>query len=235
MSAQLQLYRDDLKKQDEEERKITAKAEHEKNEKLRLERKESSEAPATSLDNFSNGNDPVEKSEGLPRIEKRLCCIGRRCHLVQHKKKFTSTQVGNRAGPKKYSTCRVFEPALKKVLEIEKYLYQLLMEPTDDIFKLLEGLSFLMGDSRYGAIQRRNYYEEMMRVPKIREILKIPEEREPEYKCPEPARRAMVMMAATFGIALDRQIPTEPFHGFTHEEANSMLGRDEGEEEDRDT
>jgi hypothetical protein len=52
VSAQLQLYRDDLKKQDEEERKITAKAEHEKNEKLRLERKESSEAPATSLGNF---------------------------------------------------------------------------------------------------------------------------------------------------------------------------------------
>ena len=109
------------------------------------------------------------------------------------------------------------------------------MEPTDDIFKLLEGLSFLMGDSRYEAIQRRNYYEEMMRIPKIREILKIPEEREAEYKCPEPARRAMVMMAPTFGIALDRQIPAEPFHGLTHEEANSMWGRDEGEEEDRDT
>jgi hypothetical protein len=121
------------------------------------------------------------------------------------------------------------------VLEIEKYLYQQLTEPTDDIFKLLEGLSFLMGDSRYEAIQRRNYYDEMMRIPKIREILNIPEVREPEYKCPEPASRALVMMAATFGIALDRQIPAEPFHGLTYEEANSMWGRDEGEEEDRDT
>jgi hypothetical protein len=52
--------------------------------------------------------------------------------------------------------------------------------------------------TRYGAIQRRNYYEEMMKIPKIREILKIQEVRGPEYKCPEPARRAMVMMAATF-------------------------------------
>ena len=37
-----------------------------------------------------------------------------------------------------------------------------------------------------------------MKIPKIREILKIQEVRGPEYKCPEPARRAMVMMAATF-------------------------------------
>ena len=47
------------------------------------------------------------------------------------------------------------------------------MEPTDDIFKLLEGLSLIIGDSRYGAIQKRNYYEEMMKIPKIREIVLV--------------------------------------------------------------
>ena len=111
VSAQLQLYREELKTKDEEEKKILARNEEDKRERIQLAREESTEGKVTPIDTFLEGDCPEEKSASPVRVEKRLCCIVRRCHLVQHRKQSTSTQIGNRAGPKKCSTCRIFKPA----------------------------------------------------------------------------------------------------------------------------
>jgi hypothetical protein len=81
VSAQLQLYKEDLKKKHEKEKKILARAAEEKNERMRLEGEESTEKKTTTIDKFLEGGCPEETSAKPVRIENRLCCFGRRCHM----------------------------------------------------------------------------------------------------------------------------------------------------------
>ena len=128
-----------------------------------------------------------------------------------------------RAGPKKCPFCRQFEPALSKALQIEEYIIQQLGEPTDDIFKLLEGLSSLMeGSKKQIKATRGAYYDEILAIPQVRVILNLPENRTPDGTCPPSAKKAVLMVAATFGIALDGQAISGPFPGMTTEEIRDM-------------
>ena len=128
-----------------------------------------------------------------------------------------------RAGPKKCPSCRQFEPALSKALRIEEYVIQQSEEPTDDIFKLLEGLSALMeGAKDQVKAPRGAYYDEILAIPQVRVILNLPENRISDGTCPPSARMAVIMVAATFGIALDGQAISGPFPGMTTEAIRDM-------------
>ena len=96
-------------------------------------------------------------------------CVGGRCRLENRHKKFISVSVGKRAGPKKCPSCQQFEPALAKALKIEEYIMEQLTKPTDDIHKLLEGISQLMEDSKKETIPRGVYYDEILAISAIRE------------------------------------------------------------------
>ena len=171
----------------------------------------------TILKQDGNSAQPDGKNDAaLGRTEEMIDCIGKRCHLEQYPKKFRSVSVEGRAGPKKCPSCKQFEPALNKALQIEKYILQQLEEPTDDIFRLLEGLSSLMeGSKNEVKAPRGAYYDEILAIPQVKVILKLPEDRTPDGTCPPSAKMALVMIAATFGIALDGPAISGPFPGIT--------------------
>jgi hypothetical protein len=78
--------------------------------------------------------------------------------LLQCPKHFNSKGTKTRTGPKKCPSCKVFEPALKKTLQIEEYLIGQLKNTTkDDMFQLLYGLSSLMMDSKSGKIKKTRF------------------------------------------------------------------------------
>ena len=194
-----------------------------------------------SLENIlkedGNASQPDEKNDAaVGRTEEMIDCIGKRCHLEQYQKKFRSVSVKGRAGPKKCPSCRQFEPALNKALQIEKYILQQLEEPTDDIFKLLEGLSSLMeGSKNQIKTPRGAYYDEILAIPQVKVILRLPEDRISDGSCPPSAKMALVMIAATFGIALDGQAISGPFPGMTTENFRSMCNMDLEGTPSRDT
>jgi hypothetical protein len=178
-------------------------------------------------------NEDEKENEG--RTEVMLDCIGQRCHLEQYQKQFRSVSKGGRTGPKKCPSCRAFEPALKKALLIEKYILDQLETPTDDIHKLLEGLSYLMVDSTRAKIPRSVYYDQVLKIEEIQNILKLPKNWKPDGTCPPSAKMAISMLAPTFGIALDGQATCGPFPGMNHEEVATLWNIGVTEPGGRDT
>ena len=131
-----------------------------------------------------------ENESGRSRTEEMVDCIGKRCYLEQRQKKFRSVSIDGRAGPKKCPSCRQFEPALSKTLRIEEYVIQQLEEPTDDIFKLLEGLSSLTeGSKNQVKAPRGAYYDEILAIPQVRAVLNLEESRIPDGTCPPSAKK----------------------------------------------
>ena len=105
-----------------------------------------------SDDEENNKDEEVLKADNTDpeQVVVTRICIGRKCHLMQTPKQFTSKGTNTKAGPKKCSVCTAFEPALNKCLEVEKYLATQLVQPEEDVdmFKMLQGLSGLMVDSK---------------------------------------------------------------------------------------
>jgi hypothetical protein len=132
IAAQLDKYKDTLKKRHEaSEEKVLLEEEVNL-----IEEAPDEELPTRESDGVDTGvDDQQQENKAAPkRTEHLLECIGMRCRLTNHHKQFKSTQVGNRAGPKKCGTCQQFETAIKKVLAIEAYIVDQLEEPNDDIF-----------------------------------------------------------------------------------------------------
>ena len=141
-------------------------------------------------------------------------CIGKRCQSENRHKQFMSYSAGTRTGAKKCPSCQQFEPALKKVLKMEEYIFGQLKEPTDDIHILLEGVSQLMEDSKLGKVSRSAYYDAILEIPAIKKILNIKDKVViPEGTCPPAAKAPLAMLATTFGIALEWQVKNGPFPG----------------------
>ena len=227
ISAQLDQYDADLKAKD---KKVKDRLEKESLEgQAELFQPDEETTPCTEVDQNKENMDEDN------RTTDRISCIGMRCRLNNHPKQIISVKVGNRSGPKKCCTCQQFETAMKKIRAIEAYIVEQLQTEEEDMSEVLQGLADLMGASRHNKVERRAYYNEILSIPKVLEILKLPVTRKPDGKCPNKARPTVVFLAATFGIALARQIPTEPLPGLTPEEANELWGKDEGDTEERDS
>ena len=97
-------------------------------------------------------------------------CIGTGCALTKHYKQFRVYSNATNANDKKCPQCKTFEAALNKVLQIVDYLVEQLGNPTDDIFRLLQGLSLLMTESKHNVIKNHRYYNEVLTIPKIKEV-----------------------------------------------------------------
>ena len=117
ISAQLDLYRDRLKKKCKENELRKKLEEEEMDEQM----------TRGSLDVFLEGDGMVVDE---PSVENDLTirtgtlrdCIGKRCQLENRHKQFMSYSAGTRRGAKKCPSCQQFEPALKKVLKMEEYI-----------------------------------------------------------------------------------------------------------------
>ena len=154
ISAQVDLYRDRLKKKCKENELKKKMEEEEMDENMTRD----------SLDDFLEGDgivvyEPSVEIDLTIRTGTLRDCIGKRCQLENRHKQFMSHSAGTRTGAKKCPSCQQFEPALKKVLKLEEYIIGQLKEPTDDIDKLLRGLSQLMEDSKGGKGSRATYYD----------------------------------------------------------------------------
>ena len=221
ISAQLSQYKNDLK------RKQQSVLEHEGG--------HITEEQCTPT--LKNDVREMESANGNRNMAIRTC-VGKGCTLNQHYKQFRVNRVNattTNAGEKKCSQYETFEAALNKVLKIEEYLHGQLKDPTDDIIVLLRDLSLLMITSKHSYVQRSQCYDEVLRIPKIREILKEPNKATPDGKCENFLRNALNMLAATFGIALKGRIFNNPFPAISTEEAHGMWGRDVEKAQDRDT
>ena len=82
---------------------------------------------------------------------------------------------------------------------------------------------------------RGAYYDEILAIPQVKVILRLPEDRISDGSCPPSAKMALVMIAATFGIALDGQAISGPFPGMTTETIRSMCNLDLEGAPSRDT
>ena len=61
-----------------------------------------------------------------------------------------------------------------------------------------------MEDSKRSKIGRTAYYDKVLRIPAIRKILNIRDTMIiPDGTCPPAAKAPLVMLATTFGIALE--------------------------------
>ena len=199
ISAQLQQYKKELQKKERE-----------------------SEDCENSEDEESDEDEKAAQAEdkGVDKVTVSRICIGKKCYLLQTPKQFIST------GPKKCCVCRTFEPALNKCLEVENYLVTQLAQPEVDVdmFKMLQGLSGLMVESKGRQVKNLSYFEEMLQVPIIKKVLKDPKlNKKGVYK--PSAIKPMEMLAATFGIALVRGTGN-PFPTLTLEEARELWKKD---------
>jgi hypothetical protein len=158
-----------------------------------------------------------------------------KCHLTQTPKQFISKGTKTTTGPKKCTVCRTFEPALKKCLEVEKYIVEQLKEPDEDIdmFEMLRGLSGLMIESKGRKVKNYSYYEELLRIPIVQKVLKNPEIHKKKRVYALSAIKPMEMIAATFGIALTRGAGS-PFPGLTLDKAKELWTTDTENNNKRD-
>jgi hypothetical protein len=216
ISAQLQQYKKDMqeKRKEREAQQINEEA------------NESDEDEAIE-------EEKIEAEEELVSVSR--ICIGMKCHLTQTPKQFISKGTTPTNGPKKCTVCRTFEPALNKCLEIEKYIVAQIKEPDEDIdmFDMLRGLSGLMIESKGRTVKNSSYFEEILRIPIVKKILKNPEIHKKKRVYALSVIKPMEMIAATFGIALTRGAGS-PFPGLTLEKAKELWTKDTDNKNKRD-
>ena len=206
VSAQLQIYKKEMQKKEKE------REDHENENEEEIDEEDMIED---------------EPKLGGEKVIVIRTCIGMKCHLTQTPKQFNSIGTKTKAGPKKCSVCRVFEPALKKCLEIEKYLVTQLKEPDEDIdmFKMLQGLSGMMVDSKGRKVKNYSYFEELLKIPIVKKVLKDPKISKKNRVYAQTAIKPMEMLAATFGIVLVRGTGS-PFPSLTLETAKELWTKD---------
>ena len=92
-----------------------------------------------------------------------------------------------------------------------------------------------MTESKRNIIQRHRYYNEMLTIPKIKEVLNEVQMPSNVGTYRDYTKNALNLLAATFGIALSGKIFANPFLALTSATTASLWGNNKDDLEARDT